>query len=187
MACGLETADVTAIPLARRLPGASSNLPERLVRTDLGPVPAQAGKRSRAVPIRSCSRWGLPCRCRCRQARCALTAPFHPYRGQNATRPRRFVLCGTVPEARPEGRSPPDVIRHRLSMEPGLSSPAAFRHWREAAVRPTDTGRNGVQGGRRQAGRAAAVKKGPDLSSFLSLPQRLSAVARRTKADAGEG
>ena len=35
-------------------------------------------------------------------------------------------------------RPPPDVIRHRLSMEPGLSSPATFRHWRGAAVRPTD-------------------------------------------------
>jgi hypothetical protein len=36
------------------------------------------------------------------------------------------------------GLPPPDVIRHRLSMEPGLSSPATFRHWRGAAVRPTD-------------------------------------------------
>ena len=35
------------------------------------------------------------------KARCALTAPFHPYRGQNATQPRRSVLCGTVPEASP--------------------------------------------------------------------------------------
>jgi hypothetical protein len=34
-------------------------------------------------------------------ARCALTAPFHPCRGQNATQPRRSVLCGTVPEACP--------------------------------------------------------------------------------------
>ena len=36
------------------------------------------------------------------------------------------------------GLPPPDVIRHRLSVEPGLSSPTAFRHWRGAAVRPTD-------------------------------------------------
>jgi hypothetical protein len=39
-----------------------------------------------------------------------------------------------------KGSTPPDVIRHRLSVEPGLSSPAAFRHWRGAAVRPTDKG-----------------------------------------------
>ena len=37
------------------------------------------------------------------------------------------------------GSPPPDVIRHRLSVEPGLSSPATFRHLRGAAVRPTDT------------------------------------------------
>jgi len=42
---------------------------------------------------------------------------------------------GLSPLAREQ--SPPDVIRHRSSMEPGLSSPATFRHWRGAAVRPT--------------------------------------------------
>src|SRR5215470_3887604 len=44
--------------------------------------------------------------------------------------PRRFVFCGTVPETgSPLARRqvPPDVIRHRTSMEPGLSSPATFR------------------------------------------------------------
>ena len=30
-------------------------------------------------PIWSCSRWGLPCRRVLPPARCALTAPFHPY------------------------------------------------------------------------------------------------------------
>ena len=40
-------------------------------------------------PIWSCSRWGLPCRRRW-PARCALTAPFHPYRyPQNRRRCRR--------------------------------------------------------------------------------------------------
>src|SRR6185312_17521485 len=29
------------------------------------------------------------------------------------------------------GSPPPDVIRHRMSMEPGLSSPAAFRRLQE--------------------------------------------------------
>ena len=43
-------------------------------------------------------------------------------------------------------RPPPDVIRHRLSMEPGLSSPATFRHWRGAAVRPTDGIGMGIAG-----------------------------------------
>jgi len=54
---------VTAIPLGRRSPGASSNLPGR-PDPDIDPDTACAG---RAVPIRSCSRWGLPCRRRCRR------------------------------------------------------------------------------------------------------------------------
>jgi hypothetical protein len=40
------TADVTAIPLVRRLPGASSNLPERLARTDPRPCPRKSGDRA---------------------------------------------------------------------------------------------------------------------------------------------
>jgi hypothetical protein len=142
-----RTANVTAIPLVRRLPGASCNLPERQIRTDPGLAP-------RAVPIRSCSRWGLPCRCRCRKRGALLP---HRFTLTAAIRyaPRRSVLCGTVPEARSAcaGQSSPDVIRHRLSLEPGLSSPAAFRHWRGAAVRPTDGRMNGTRRGWRQAAR----------------------------------
>jgi hypothetical protein len=77
--------------------------------------------------------------------------------------PRRFVLCGTVPGLCPEKLVPPDVIRHRSSMEPGLSSPAAFRHWRGAAVRPTDRIGMGWCGARVKSGAAAwfAKKSGP--------------------------
>jgi len=88
---------------------------------------------SRAVPIRSCSRWGLPCRFR-RRKRGALLPHRFTLAAAKRNAPRRSLLCGTVPGV----LSPPDVIRHRLSVEPGLSSPAAFRHWRGAAVRPTD-------------------------------------------------
>src|SRR5215813_2978923 len=56
--------------------------------------------------------------------------------------PRRSILCCTIPGVLP----PPDVIRHRLSLEPGLSSPAAFRHWLGAAVQPTDGIGMGIQG-----------------------------------------
>jgi hypothetical protein len=121
---------VTAIPLARRLPGASCNLPERLGRTDLGLLPRRSY--SVLLPVGFAVPFPSP------EMRCALTAPFHPCRGRYATCPRRSVLCGTVPGLCPEGLVPPDVIRHRLSMEPGLSSPAVFRHWRGAAVQPTD-------------------------------------------------
>ena len=51
--------------------------------------------------------------------RCALTAPFHPYLIRRGG--------GSFSVALSLGSPPPDVIRHRMSMEPGLSSPATFR------------------------------------------------------------
>ena len=79
--------------------------------------------------------------------RCALTAPFHPYR---AEAPRgeggRFVLCGTFPGVAPAGRYPaPYVDGARTFLSCGLSALAG------AAVRPTDGSRHGGCGARRQA------------------------------------
>src|ERR1700738_3382014 len=51
------------------------------------------------------------------------------------------------------GLPPPDVIRHRMSMEPGLSSPLSLSAVAGAAVRPTDASRQGGSEGRRQAGK----------------------------------
>src|SRR3954447_7550406 len=41
--------------------------------------------------------------------------------------PFRVGESGSFSVALSLGSPPPDVIRHRMSMEPGLSSPAAFR------------------------------------------------------------
>ena len=68
-----RAANVTAIPLARRLPGASSNLPERLIRTDPGLLPRRSY--SVLLPVGFAVPFPLP------ETRCALTAPFHPCRG----------------------------------------------------------------------------------------------------------
>src|ERR1700683_3894310 len=65
-------------------------------------------------------------------ARCALTAPFHPYR----LHPLPGGAGGLFSVALSLGSHPPDVIRHRLSMDPGLSSPATFRFCRSG--RPAD-------------------------------------------------
>jgi len=46
-------------------------------------------------------------------ARCAFTAPFHPYLRDEG---------GLLSVALSLGSPPPDVIRHRASVEPGLSS-----------------------------------------------------------------
>jgi len=90
---------VTAIHLGRPLPDASCNQPGRR----RGDPPG----RTRAVPIRSCSRWGLPCRSRCRSRGALLPHPFTLAAGPCRTgavcslwhfpwgRPRR-ALPGTV-------------------------------------------------------------------------------------------
>ena len=83
---------------------------------------SSVGRSQRTAPIRFCSRWGLPCRSCC-QSRGALL-------------PHRFTLAGACPGglfsvALSLGSPPPDVIRHRFSVEPGLSSPAPFRDLRQ--------------------------------------------------------
>src|SRR5271167_452061 len=113
-------------PVARRL-----QQPTRTADLDIDlRHSALAHDKPRAVPIRSCSRWGLPCRRR--------------YRWRGALLPHLFTLAavyatrrgGLFSVALSLGSRPPDVIRHRLSMEPGLSSPATFRFRRSG--RPTD-------------------------------------------------
>jgi hypothetical protein len=56
--------------------------------------------------------------------RCALTAPFHPGPGR--------IRGGLFSVALSLGSPPPDVIRHRVALEPGLSSNPKVRG------RPTD-------------------------------------------------
>src|SRR5688572_21667503 len=69
-------------------------------------------------PIWSCSRWGLPCRRR--------------YRNRGALLPHRFTLTaaskdrgGLFSVALSLRSLSPGVTRHRLSVEPGLSSTTA--------------------------------------------------------------
>jgi hypothetical protein len=67
------------------------------------------------IPIWSCSRWGLPCQDR--------------YRPRGALLPHPFTLTGDpkisgglLSVALSLGSPPPGVTRHRVSVEPGLSS-----------------------------------------------------------------
>jgi len=100
------------IPLDARLPGASSCQPG---------LPGQSGPAAvsfarpapREVPIRHCSRWGLPCGSGC------------PSPG--ALLPHRFTLTtadrgGLFSVALSLGFPPPGVTRHRCLVESGLSS-----------------------------------------------------------------
>ena len=68
--------------------------------------------------------------------RCALTAPFHPYLGTRG---------GLLSVALSLGSPPPEVIRHRASKEPGLSSlPADTLATGRAAIRPADRANKGL-------------------------------------------
>ena len=89
------------IHLGCPLPDISSNLPRR-----------RPGNRPCAASIWSCSRRGLPCHCRYRQRGALLPHPF-----------TLTLSGGLLSVALSLGSPPPAVNRHRVSMEPGLSSP----------------------------------------------------------------
>ena len=119
--------DVAAIPLGRSLPTASSNQPGR-------PAWKPGLRRSRSaavVPIRSCSRWGLPCRPRCRVRGALLPHPFTLTPGPSIR--GRFAFCGTFPGVAPAGRYPAPCFHGARTFLPG---PQAS----EAAARPADIG-----------------------------------------------
>ena len=91
------------------------------------PTRTQRGQRQ-GVPIWSCSRRGLPCRRLLPAARCALTAPFHPYRLPEGS------LGGLLSVALSVGSHPPGVTWHLALWSPDF--PPACIH-RPAVARPT--------------------------------------------------
>ena len=79
------------------------------------------GVAAHAVPIRFCSRWGLPCQ-PCRQGRGALLP--HPFTLTEIQQSQGVAgVGGLLSVALSLGSPPPGVTRHRTSVEPGLSSP----------------------------------------------------------------
>ncbi len=58
------------------------------------------------APIRSCSRWGLPCRARCRPRGALLPHLFTLTCRAGDRRGGRFVFCGAIPGVTPAGRYP---------------------------------------------------------------------------------
>ena len=95
------------IHLGRPLPDASRDQPGRRPGTAVG-------RKDPPAPIRSCSRWGLPCRTRCRLRGALLPHPFTLARPEPG---------GLLSVALSRGSPPPGVTRHRVPVEPGLSSP----------------------------------------------------------------
>jgi hypothetical protein len=98
---------VTAIPLGRRSPGASSNLPGRQD-PDTSRSGAFAPTSRRPYSVLLPVGFALPPALL--PTRCALTAPFDPYRSE-VSLPRRYVFCGTVPRFAPAGCYPAPFVR----------------------------------------------------------------------------
>ena len=103
-----------AIPLGRPLPGASRDLPGRPGRK---PACPRGGRRPYLVllPVGFAMPSPLPA------TRCALTAPFHP--DPQAPKRSGAPAGGLLSVALSLGSPPPGITRHRVSVEPGLSSP----------------------------------------------------------------
>ncbi len=75
------------------------------------------------IPIRFCSRWGLPCH-PCRHARGGLLP--HPF--TLTCQGRRYSLCGTFPGVAPAGRYPAPFFRGaRTFLPPQPFGPSGAR------------------------------------------------------------
>src|SRR5580704_1596929 len=163
---GAHRPDVTAIPLGRPLPGASSNQPERRGQRTR---PCDAGWRRVSLLF------GFAPGGACHAADVAARA-VRSYRTLSPL-PSRVGRCGPrsgglLSVALSLGSPPPDVIRRRIRMEPGLSSaydsggrPADWLttpYGAEAgAVKPNRTRpleRNSPSGGRGTNGSARSLK-----------------------------
>ncbi len=84
------------------------------VTTACSDLPESTAGHSSWIPIWSCSEWGLPSPRLLPAARCALTAPFHPYPIEMR---RRFPFCCTFRRL-----APPRRYLALCPLEPGLSS-----------------------------------------------------------------
>src|SRR5688572_2615172 len=115
-----------AIPLGRPSPDASRDLPENLARKGAWAGCPAPFSYLVLLPVGFAVPAPLP------EPRCALTAPFHPYRGLE--RPRRSVLCGTVPKIALAGRYPAPSSRGARTFLHRPRRPRAA-----AAIRPSGT------------------------------------------------
>jgi len=100
-----------AIPLGHSLPNTSRDLPGRRPETAI------------AVPIWSCSRWGLPCHLRCRRRGALLP---HHFNLAWAKARRRFAFCCAFPGVASAGRYPAPCFRGaRTFLSPSHKAPGS--------------------------------------------------------------
>ena len=159
------------IPLGRSSPNASRDLPGR--RRENAPI---------AVPIWSCSRWGLPCRFRCRTRGALLP---HHFNLAALLRRSSGRVGGIISVALSLELPPPDVIRHRVSVEPGLSSSPSCEG--PAAIRPSDASDYVIARREAIAKRAAIMGSSPSRRAALPKWPRIPGPPRRRCARGANG
>jgi hypothetical protein len=122
-----------------------------------------------AIPIRSCSRWGFPCRSCCQSRGGLLPHPFTLAANRPVRRPasRRFAFCGTFPGVAPAGRYPaPCLHGARTFLTCRLSALAG------AAARPAGPAYKGVRGRKCNRERPPVVNLPGDLAERAQPPAR---------------
>ena len=170
---GVLSPDVTAIPLGRPLPNASSNQPERRGQRTRPCDAVGAACRSYSVLLPA----GLAMPPTLPPARCALTAPFHPC--LLAWRPCGPRSGGLLSVALSLGSPPPDVIRRRIRMEPGLSSvlsggrPADWRRTHMWIRHERSSINKTLRAGRGTYDPPCSLKTGPDCGIVALSGQKV--------------
>ncbi len=178
---GAHRPDVTAIPLGRPSPGASSNQPERQGQRTSPATPEGVARRSYSVLLPA----GLAMPPALPPARCALTAPFHPCRRSGPCGPR---TGGLLSVALSLGSPPPDVIRRRIRLEPGLSSASSGGRpadWLTRAYGPNQRRSSGIEraGWNAPGPRTASSQpQGSFIEASLELWERGAADGERCAA-----
>ncbi len=153
------------IPLGRPLPDASRDLPGRQRRKRAWPAPFPCGIGRPAAPMRSCSRWGLPCRRRYRRRGALLPHPFTLACDRSLrSKRRRFAFCGTFPGVAPAGDYPAPCFRGaRTFLDLAVAGEAAI-------IQPSGEGRGRGLGEPRQPGRGRAKSALDFLPPNLRAP-----------------
>jgi hypothetical protein len=111
-----------AIHLGRPLPSASRDRPG----WRRGSPPEPEGS---AIPTWSCSRWGLPCRCRYRRRGALLPHHFTLTTPslRKAARGLAVCFCGTFPRVAPAGRYPAPCFHGARTFLPRRATKVAIR------------------------------------------------------------
>ena len=152
--------------------------PTRVVGAGMPLRPSRLPMTPPTTPIRPCSRWGLPCRPRCRGRGALLPHPF--------TLARRSRRAGGLLSVALSLRLPsPAVDRHRIPVEPGLSSsPGSLpdqrpsSHLARSANRAPRWMRQSLCGGGQRSATAARRRNVPASAA----PSTRSGRQRRWKA-----